>query len=464
MPTTAVNAAQAEDLALTDFEKKLWDLFVFAKRVLSYDQITELHLGWFKALLENQFLLLLAPRGHLKSTVVTTAYALWRLAQDHNERILIVSENLGNARTLFSGIKQHILGNEHFRERFGQWDMTASKWTEDSVFIPRTKFHKEPSLSAGGVMGNLVSLHNSLIILDDPVSDKNSYTPHQRAKLLNWFKSVILPALEPDGQLVVVGTRWHAQDLYGHILEDAGFKGWCKIVEAAEWKDESGNRRLLFPERFSPQKLDELKATMGTASYNCQMLNDVSGQEGSDFKIEWLRSCRYTERPPDMAIYIGVDLAAGSKESHSKFAYVVVGIPKGMKDAYILDAHRDHLKFPEQVKTIKRLWRVHKPITMGIENNAYQESMLQHLRADEETKNLSITGIHTSGDKQRRIRSLAVLFENGSLRMPDNLPDLEEELLHFPIGADDLLDALYLAMQCVNDKPREARITWTDDL
>jgi predicted phage terminase large subunit-like protein len=460
---TDAQAAQPE-IEMDDEERRLWDLFVFAKRILGYDQINKLHLGWFKALLESQFLLLLAPRGHLKSTVVTTAYALWRLAQNHDERILIVSETLGNARTLFDGVKAHVLTNERFRERYGAWDMTASKWTEDSVTVPRTKFHKEPSLSVGGVLGNLVSLHNSLIILDDPVSDKNSYTPHQRAKLLNWFKSVILPALEPDGQLAIVGTRWHAQDMYGHILEDAGFKNWNKIVQAAEWKDSAGKRQILFPERFSLEKLDELKGTMGTASYYCQMLNDVSGQEGSDFRLEWLRSCRYTERPKDMALYVGVDLAVGRKENNSRFAYVVVGIPAGDKDTYIVDAHRDRLIFPEQVKAIKRLCHVYKPCCVSIENNSYQESMLQLLRTDPETSRLPIIGVPTTGDKQRRIKSMAPLFENGTLRLPVDLPDLEEELLHFPLGFDDLLDATWLALWGIQTRRTEAKIRFADDI
>ncbi|MBI2069440.1 MAG: phage terminase large subunit [Elusimicrobia bacterium] len=458
------NQAEEENLTISDSDRRLWDLFVFAKRILSYDKITKLHMGWFKALLDSQFLLLLAPRGHLKSTVATTCYPLWRLTQDQNLRVLIVNETLDQARKFLGQIKDHILFNEIFRERYGAWDMAATKWTENSVVIPRTKILKEPSLACGGVLGNLVSLHNDLIILDDPVSNNNSLTPHMRDKLLGWFTNVILPALEPDGQLILVGTRWQAQDLYGHILESPGFSHWAKIVQSAEWRDEEGSRCLLFPERFTPEKLDQLKGAMGTASYYCQMLNDVSGQEGSDFKIEWLRAGRYVERPKDANIYIGVDLAAGSDESHSKFAYAVIAIPKGEKDAYVLDAQKMSIKFPEQVKTIKMLHRVHKPTIMGIEANAYQQSMLQVLRVDEETARLNIKGITTQGDKQRRIRGLAVLFENGAIRLPNDLTDLETELLHFPKGNDDLLDALWLALEAFHEQKTEPKIYFVDDL
>jgi predicted phage terminase large subunit-like protein len=180
--------------------------------------------------------------------------------------------------------------------------------------------------------------------------------------------------------------------------------------------------------------------------------------------LEWLRSCRYTERPKDMALYVGVDLAVGRKENNSRFAYVVVGIPAGDKDTYIVDAHRDRLIFPEQVKAIKRLCHVYKPCCVSIENNSYQESMLQLLRTDPETSRLPIIGVPTTGDKQRRIKSMAPLFENGTLRLPVDLPDLEEELLHFPLGFDDLLDATWLALWGIQNRRTEAKIRFADDI
>jgi predicted phage terminase large subunit-like protein len=439
----------AESKALSKLDP-LSGLFAFSRDVLGYDQLCELHLEWFKALLENQFLLLLAPRGHLKSTVATTCFPLWRLAKNRNLRILIIAETHGIAKKLLYAIQQQILVNEKFRYLYGSWDTNASKWTEDSITIPRKRVVKEPSITCCGVLGNLVSMHNDLIILDDAVSNGNSYTPGQREKLQDWFSSVILPALEPDGQLCIVGTRWHQLDLYSHILSSPGFNHWKKIVQRAEWQDENGTQHYLFPQRYGAEKLKELRGSMGASSYAQQMLNDTAASE-SEFTLTSLKACRYTERPENMNIYIGVDLASGSKEAHSRFGHVTIGIPKGQRDAYILEARREHIQFPEQVKTIKRLCHIWKPTLVCIESNAYQQSMLQVLRVDPETARLPIKGITTTGDKQRRISSLAVLFENGALRLPDGLHDLEDELLNFPRGRDDLLDALYLSLQAVSE-------------
>lgn len=454
--------SETRDGLLSQGMDALDDLFSFSRDVLGYRLLTGLHLDWFKALLESQFLLLLAPRGHLKSTVATAAYPLWRLAGNRDLRILVVAETQSIARKLLDAIKQHILLNEVFRSLHGAWDLNASKWTEDSITIPRSRVVKEPSITCGGVLGNLVSMHNDLIVLDDAVSNNNSYTPGQREKLLDWFTSVILPALEPDGQLIIVGTRWHQLDLYNHILSTPGFEHWRKIVQRALWKDDDGATHLLLPERFSERKLDEMRRMMGAASFSLQMLNDVAATE-SAFKPEMLRACRYAERPQNMNIYVGVDLASGSKEAHSRFGHVVIGIPRDSKDAYILAAQREHIQFPAQVQTIKRIHRIWKPTLMAVESNAYQASLLQVLRVDPETARLPIKGITTQGDKQRRISSLSVLFENGALRLPDSVPDLEEELLNFPRGRDDLLDALYLSLQAANEMRVVPRMYYIGD-
>jgi predicted phage terminase large subunit-like protein len=462
MTNRILNQGPLPELDAKSLQRKLFDLFAFARDVLGYHHISKLHLRWYKELLDHRYILLLSPRGHLKTSAVTVGYSLWRLTQDHNLRISILNEVLGNAKDILQTIKAHI-SSEKFQELYGHWDTLSSMWTAEKILIPRDKVLKEPSISAAGALGTIVSQHADLIVIDDPHSEKNSQTPNQRKKIISWFQNTVMPILEPSGQLIVCMTRWHKDDLAGHIMSDPGFKNWHVIEQRAEWTDEAGKRQILFPEKWSPEALDQIKANMGSQAYRTQMLNDVAGQEGSDFKIEWLTACRYAEKPKDMNIYIGVDLAAGSAESHSKFAYVVLGIPKGDKDAYVLAAHKDSIQFPEQVKTIKWLCKFYEPTEVGIEANAYQQSMLQVLRVDEETSRLPIKGITTQGDKQRRIRGLALLFENRALRLPESLPELEEELLHFPLGNDDLLDALWLAMEVLRKKKVPPNIRYVSD-
>jgi len=447
----------------------LSDLFFFAREILGYKALGQLHLSWFEALLKHEYMLLLSPRSHLKTTAITVSYTLWRLVNNPNLRILLLNEVLANAQGFLREVKEHITTNPRFRQRYGALDVSAGKWTENSITLPRTKIMKEPSIAVCGVLGTVVSMHPDLIIGDDLISNNNSLTLLQRTKVSHWFRTVVLPMLEPDGQLVCVGTRYHFSDLYSEILTEPGFANWAKTVQAADWLDDKGQRHILFPERFSAEKLDELKATMGTTAYNCQMRNDPSGQEGADFKAAWLDQGRYEQLPDRPTMFSGVDLAIGRSDANSRFALVTIALDRD-GTVFVVNAYRDRIPFAEQLKAVKRINKLYHPRLITIEANGYQSVFIETLRTDPETRLLPLKPINTMGDKHARLRGLAPLFESGAIRLPRHevgawVQQLEEELLQFPRGAsDDVLDALWIALQAVEAQRIEPRIRYVGDL
>jgi predicted phage terminase large subunit-like protein len=447
----------------------LTDLFTFARDVLGYKDLGPLHLGWYEAILQHDHMLLLSPRSHLKTSAITVAYSLWRLSKNRNLRILLLNEILANAQGFLSEITGHLIKNKRFRRRYGAWDATADKWTNTSITLPRSKIMKEPSIAACGVLGTVVSMHPDLIICDDLISTNNSLTLGQRTKVSHWLRSVVLPMLEPNGQLICVGTRYHYSDLYSEILNEPGFASWGKIMQAADWVDEKGERQLLLPKRFTFEQLDNLKKSMGTVTYNCQMRNDPSGQEGADFKGAWLDQGRYEQLPDRPTMFTGVDLAIGRSDANSRFAIVTIALDRD-GTTYIANVYRDRIPFAEQLKAVKRIHKLYHPRLITIEANGYQTVFIETLRTDPETRLLPLKPITTQGDKHARLRGLAPLFESGAIRLPRRevgtwVEQLEEEILQFPNGqSDDVLDALWIALQAVEAQRVEPNIWYTNDL
>lgn len=453
---------------MTD-DKRLENLFSFGRDVLGYEQLTELHLAWFDILLREKYVVLVTPPGHLKTTACTITYPLFRLTENHNMRILLINEILDNAKSFLREIKGHLTQNERFKKQYGSWDMTAHTWTEERIQIPRTEIRKEPSIAVASVLGTVVSIHPNLIVIDDPCSERNTQTPQQRHKVISWFRKNVLPRMDDDnGQIILITPRWHKEDLAGFIMSDPGYSHWKIINQPAEWTDDNGQQHVLFPEKFSPEKLKTIRAQLGARDYSMLYLNKPSKDANADFKEAWIESGRYAERPKDLTVFAGIDLAAGkNKKNNAYFAYCVIGVDRA-GDAYILDAYRDRIPFHDQLKVVKRINHLHHPRLIMVETNAYQSVFLESLRTDPETRQLPLKDKNTEGDKDARIGGLAPLFENGFIRFPRVggawVNQMIEELMEFPDGTKDMLDALWLALQCVQAQRVAPNIFYTSDI
>ncbi|MFA5138348.1 MAG: hypothetical protein WC728_03865 [Elusimicrobiota bacterium] len=450
-------------------EERLAECFYLGWQTLGYNKFTELHLGWFDDLLRYKRLLLIAPPGHLKSTCCTITYPLFRLTEDRNLRIMIVNEILDNAKGFLGAIKTHIRDTEAFRERYGDWHIDAEKWSDEKIQLSRSEVLKEPTIQGVGVMGTLVSQHPSLIIVDDPCSNRNTQTASQRRKVWDWFRRDLVPRLTGDGQIVVISTRWHRDDLAGMIKRDPGYSDWKIIEMAADWKDDKGGTQVLFPEEFNPEKLRGIRAQLGTANYQCIYRSAPETVEGTDFKAAWLDSGRYDKLPEALDIFAGIDLAIGTdSRRNSCFAYIVIGVDvKNRGDVYVMDGLKAQLPFTEQLKAAKRIHHIHHPRIIVPEGNGFQAAFTQTLRSDKETRDLPLRPHTSQGDKHARLRGLAPRFELGAIRLPRSdaawVEQLEEEILGFPDGTLDLMDALNLALEGVNMQRVEPRIILAGD-
>jgi hypothetical protein len=155
----------------------------------------------------------LAPRGFGKSTVLTIARAVYEILRNPNIRILIASNTQLQSEVFLREIKFHLAVNARLLDAFGRWQ-DESKWDLREIMVaPRTSSAKEATVTCVGVGGPVASRHYDLIIADDLVDEENARTEVQREKVRTWYYKTLVPCLEPDGRLFVLGTRYHFLDL-----------------------------------------------------------------------------------------------------------------------------------------------------------------------------------------------------------------------------------------------------------
>ena len=406
----------------------------------------------------------LAPRGFGKSTVGDVDYCITCILRDPNIRIMIGSKTQTQAQAFLKEIRTHFEQNEDLLRIFGDWKTSKDNVWNDREFTvnKRTIIKKEATVTALGASGAVISKHFDVIIGDDLVGLENARTERQRKNLIEWFYSSLIPTLEPDGEIHILGTRYNPLDLYEDLIKSGNYA--VNIQQAIQTID--GKECSLWEDKFTLDKLKQIRAESGKIIFNMQYQNDTELAKGKIFKAQYFKY--YEEYKLDynfqtakvrvknaegidtwikVRVYMGADLAISESENENNdyFVLMMVGVDAD-RNVYVLEYVKERLSFNAQLNTIINYGRSKYPMVerIGVETVAYQKSLAQELRR---LSLLPIININTSKDKVTRAMRRSANFENGKVFFRDNMDDLEECLLLFPeVDHDDLFDALDFAM------------------
>lgn len=435
MLTAMLKQAQRE-LAKTD-------VYVYAEYVFGYNLAQHHHtmIDFVLDLLEKgQSGVVLAPRGSGKTTILNTILLSWYIATHPDIRIGLFSQKDKKAEAMSDAIRFTISESEAFKEIFGdlrglKW--TSSEWSRKGSVAMKSK---DATMITGGVSNSsAVSKRFDIIFCDDILDAENTYNIDRREKTEDWFWRSLKPAQAAEGvSVVVVGTRWTEGDLYERLIET---NKWPNLTIAA-LDNETGES--YWPEVWPIERLEKEREDIGWDNFACAYLNDVSGlREGLIFKKEWFDY--FDELPKGNYTWtMGVDLASSERERADWTTRVVVAESED-HHYYVMGTNRmkaetGHRQFVEAgaaaFPTISRI---------VIENNQHQSTLVQDLL--DQTK-LPVVGKRTDVDKRTRARGVATRYESHRVHHHRSLKgaELEMEMLGFPKGHDDLIDALGLAM------------------
>lgn len=208
--------------------------------------------------------------------MTTIRYPVYRLECDPEMRVIIGAYNqtLANkfSRRARSIAKSRIALSDE-RNAAEEWETIAGG-----------------GLRAVGVGGGITGQGGNLIIIDDPVKNREEAESEvYRERVYDWYTDDLYTRLEPDGAIILIMTRWHGDDLAGRIMASEKAANWTVINLPAE--AESGDPlgrvegEALCPERFDLTALNDLRVTLGR-SYFALYQQRPQPREGGMFKIE----------------------------------------------------------------------------------------------------------------------------------------------------------------------------------
>lgn len=413
--------------------------------------------------------LILVPRGHLKTAIITKGYTVQALLKNPNARVLIANQVWDKAREMLYEIKELLTNKSELPKIFGAFE--SNRWTADDIVISqRTQALAAASISTTGVEAETTSSHYDLIILDDIQGLQNFQTPDQREKVKRFYRSMI-DLLEQDGQIIIPGTRWHMDDVYQHIMDTE--KDYFEIMVRKVVE----NGRIIFPRKFAKRFdshrrdwvqaedtcmdfIDYLKASKGSEYYS-QYENNPIDEANQLFKKQYFKY--WNTRPENLHVCMTIDLAIGQKQENDYTAIIVAGKDKN-HNIYVLDYLRGHWRPSDVVDNIFQMREKWQPHVVGMEVNGFQRT-LQYGVEEEMRKRKNhfyITEIkNTQNSKEFRIKALEPYYRNNAESLKDEgkiyhaawmkEKDLEDELLAFPKARhDDLADSLSFVLNLLS--------------
>ncbi len=449
------------------------------------------HRNWLYALCRYQYLCVLAPRDHAKSTVMGVYYPLWRIYMDHNTTMMLVAQSETIASLELGGVKNYIDGSPRLKAGFGDIAGDAKGWGSESFFIPRTDISlPHPTCVAIGVGSSVLSrrVTSGAVIADDLVRDDQVVTELQRRRTADWINNVLIPVVEANEQVVFVGTRKSESDFYAGLIEGKEMQTLSPFAVANEdtaegykvfiydaQPDEMDPDNVLWPEKWSRPELDKRRATMGPIAYDRNYRNKVLTSETSIFPIEWFQKCYDYDATilsrhygAELKKCLAVDLAIGSDEANSFFVAMIIGMEKTTGNFKLLWMTRKRCGALEQVRIVGELYDRFIPDWVVVEDNGYQRAFLEFVQAS----NIRVTPQPFHTDKRKHstdegIPSLQPIISAGRLRLPMANPEsravseiVVRELNHLGAGEkDDTVLTLWFATQRLMGKMtrREAK-------
>jgi phage terminase large subunit-like protein len=196
----------------------------------------------------------------------------------------------------------------------------------------------------------------------------------------------------------------------------------------------------LWPDVVPESELAQMRRLLGTPIFNTMYQAKKGGLSGQIIRDSFFRY--YEAVPTDSVCFAAVDLAISKKETSDERA-IAVGNVSRFGDLYLRFVWSGRPGISALADVIKRVWDYYKPVSIGVEDVAFQAAMLEYVT--ERYPDLPIEPVNPGGrDKLTRHLGLAALYEFGRVYHHPSLKATatEWQLTHLPGRHDDIADAI----------------------
>lgn len=422
------------------------NLIVFTKRMFAGYQAVDHHWRIATALHEIEAggldrLIITMPPRHGKSELASVHFPSWFLGRNPDKRIIAASHSSTLAYH-FSRRARNLMSDP-------AWPFAVTTAGDLANVQSWDIAGHRGGYYAAGVGGRIAGRGADVLMVDDAVgSAEEADSETYRERTWDWFTQDAVTRLEPDARIVLIGTRWHEDDLIGRALN--GGETW-EHVDLPALNDDG---MALWPERFDAEALTRIKAQIGSRAFEALYQQRPSPAEGAILKREWWQSWR-APLPAIEWIVQGWDTAFKTGRENDYSVCVTIALSGGQ--FFVLDRWRERVEFPGLKRALRDQWTRWQPDEIIVEDAASGQSLIQELNQQNapgallmDHVVLPIVAFKPDRDKVARVNAISPYAEGARIFLPAEAgwrEEFVEEAAAFPNAThDDQVDAFTMAM------------------
>lgn len=267
------------------------------------------------------------PPQEGKTMRMGTAVPLWLLMRDPTRRIVVASYEQSVASRSTMAVRQSIetygggiKGDRHYVHQEDQLGLVldGEHFQKANWSLIDTPGRRNGGMIAVGVGGALTGRSADVLIIDDAVKGpQQAGSPQQRQLMWDWYLSVASTRLSPGAILIVIGTRWHEDDLIGRLVaqdEQSRRSDFHQLVIPAIAKSNDPLGRapgeyLVSTRGRTPADWDEKRRQVGEWVWAALYDADPHPPAGGVFQLAWIAYHRVAVAPELLRTEVFVDPA-----------------------------------------------------------------------------------------------------------------------------------------------------------
>jgi predicted phage terminase large subunit-like protein len=394
------------------------------------------------------------PPRHGKSHLISTLFPAWFLGKFPDKKVLMVSHT-GDLAVDFGRKVRNIIADPRYKSVF-----PAITLAQDSKSAGRWSTNAGGEYFATGVGAALAGRGADLLLVDDPHSEQDLLAGNfeELEKTYQWFAFGARTRLMSGGRIAVVHTRWHQDDLIGHLIKDGANNPKADQYEVFEFPailDTNSGPKALWPEKFDLDALERTKASMPLFQWNAQYMQNPTGEQGAIIQRDWWKPWKQ-DNPPQCDFVIMTLDAAAEKSTRADFTSLLTwgifsddNLTNGEPHIILMNAINIRVEFPELKDLAIREYHEWEPEAFIVEKKSNGTPLYQELRRMGIPVQ-EFTPHRGTGAKVARLSAVADIIRSGMVWYPEGrrwAEEVIEQCVAFPFGShDDMVDCTSMAL------------------